>query len=65
MSAVTFPNSVVDPSISGVADPDRVVAVGQTSDRKVSGWITDNPLASLIMAVGVGAGLGWLLKSRR
>lgn len=64
MSAVTFPSSVVDPSIHRIEDPDGVVAVGQTSDRKVTRWITDNPLASLIMAAGVGAGLGWVLKTR-
>ena len=64
MSAVAFPNSVIDPSINDIEKPAHVVADGRTSDRKGSGWITDNPLASLIMAVGVGAGLGWLLKSR-
>ncbi len=32
--------------------------------QETKAWITRNPLISIVMAIGVGAGLGWLLKTR-
>lgn len=51
------------------SSPLAVLRQGQTPipprfDEKVEQWIIHNPLLSLCLAAGVGAGLAWVLKTR-
>ncbi len=37
----------------------------EDAEQKVAKWIRKNPGLSLILAVSLGAGLGWLIKTRK
>lgn len=50
-----------------LGDPMRgnsIVDSARNFDAKASQWITQNPVVSMLVAAGVGAGLGWVFKTR-
>ena len=62
---IRLPVEPVAPPPRRVVSQSSWMATPQDNPEKVMTWIRNNPGFSLMLAMSLGAGLGWLVKTRR